>query len=396
MVRASPFVIVRALTPAPAIELDVNYIAEHHENLNHILVFLTITGAMPGVDVSVEVLPRLSNSSGGSRLVVKAGSQRSQPLVLPREVVTGKAEVRSQNGHFEVKLATSTSSSATSAQHTPLLDATQLGDIHPTSFICSSCSLPIVQSSRISQYRDLPSEHWQELVDAWMCHADQKLHDDVKKNSKGFWPKPGEALVGGSYILFEESVITKSNLHPSAVKKVSPISSLCLFHFRAIKKAGVGIIHQRLLDGLGLPIPRIANEAHRGFGTWAGMGPWSEVILLVDTKRPISTFSSNNSPDLRSTTGELHSRIHIYYFYFYLIPLSLGTPMLINPLARRRLASRHMYLWCDCREAAGWTNCRCIPCISAPQVRPPTRQPFERVRSTLRYSSLETDSSRAL
>jgi len=59
-----------------------------------------------------------------------------------------------------------------------------------------------------------PSEHWQELIDAWMCHPDQKLHEHVVKHGKmGFWPQPDQALVGGSYILFEAACISKANLY---------------------------------------------------------------------------------------------------------------------------------------------------------------------------------------
>ena len=46
-----------------------------------------------------------------------------------------------------------------------------------------------------------------------MCHSDQRLHEHVKKHSaQGFWPQEGEALVGGSYILFEESAVVRSNV----------------------------------------------------------------------------------------------------------------------------------------------------------------------------------------
>jgi len=45
-----------------------------------------------------------------------------------------------------------------------------------------------------------------------MCHADQKLHSHVAKHGQGFWPEAGQALVGGSYILFEESSVVKTHL----------------------------------------------------------------------------------------------------------------------------------------------------------------------------------------
>jgi len=45
-----------------------------------------------------------------------------------------------------------------------------------------------------------------------MCHTDQNLHEQVARHSRGFWPEAGQALVGGSYILFEESSIVANNL----------------------------------------------------------------------------------------------------------------------------------------------------------------------------------------
>ncbi|KDR80336.1 hypothetical protein GALMADRAFT_242712 [Galerina marginata CBS 339.88] len=198
---------------------DVVYVAENHENLHHTLVFVAVTKVKPGTEVQAEVLPPFldPSSEAGDHLVVKAGTYSSLPLMLPTHTTPGSKEVRTQSGHYEVKLMNQASSSSLEQnEHTsaPLLDASQLTSINPTSFLCASCSLPLIQSSRVETYRDLPSEHWEELVEAWMCHSDQKLHEQVSKHGKrGFWPSPGQALVGGSYILFEESAMNTNNLH---------------------------------------------------------------------------------------------------------------------------------------------------------------------------------------
>ncbi|KAH9478581.1 hypothetical protein JR316_0009038 [Psilocybe cubensis] len=210
---------------------DVVYVAENHENLNHTLVFATITGGKTGAEIQAEVLPPfLGNASDGSdHLVIKSGPHSSLPLMLPAHIIPGLKDVRVQSGHYEIKLMNqahpvSTTSSSSSLLPTtpeqtddtppPLLDATQLASINPTSFLCASCSLPLIQSSRVMQYRDLPSEHWEELVEAWMCHGDQKLNEQVaKQGRRGFWPARGQGLVGGSYILFEQDAMIENNLH---------------------------------------------------------------------------------------------------------------------------------------------------------------------------------------
>ncbi|KAL0069209.1 hypothetical protein AAF712_003572 [Marasmius tenuissimus] len=199
---------VQELTEHNVAMFEVNYLAEFHENLQHVLIFFTCSGAHAGVDIVAEVVP----SSSGSSLDDE-WTEHFLTAPLPGRVTSGKKEVKVQSGHYEIKLQTLPSSPM---EHRPLLDATQLSTEKPTTFICASCSLPIVQSNKVHSYRDLPSEHWEELVDAWMCHPSQKLHDDVVQRSKsGFWPEPGYALVGGSYILFEESAMTRDNVHSS-------------------------------------------------------------------------------------------------------------------------------------------------------------------------------------
>ena len=203
---------------------DIVYVAENHENLHHVLIFFNITSGVPEADVQAEVMPLFLNlpMNGGDHLVIKSGPHASLPLMLPAHTDSGKKEVRPQRGHYEIKLTTKSVGSPSPAtvgesNSTSLLDASQITTLNPVSFVCASCSLPLVQSSKIV-YRDLPSEHWEELVEAWMCHSDQKLNDHVANHSKkGFWPSPGQALVGGSYILFEEGAMNTANLHIAGI-----------------------------------------------------------------------------------------------------------------------------------------------------------------------------------
>lgn len=193
--------------------LDISYVAEYHENLQHVLVFMSVSGMKSGVDLEAEVL---SDPSGSARdyLLLRRGDINSPLLSLPARVELGRKEVKVGGEHYEIKLPVPSGSSGQSphAATPALLDATELSTIHPSSYICASCSLPLVQSSRLSGYRDLPSEHWEELVDAWMCHADQKLQSHIMQHSvEGFWPSEDTALVGGSYILFDESAMVKNN-----------------------------------------------------------------------------------------------------------------------------------------------------------------------------------------
>lgn len=199
----------------------MSYVAEHHENLRHVLAFLNVSGLTAGVNLEAFVGSGANDLVDGSNstLVLRSGAIESPALALPVYAKPGAQEVRVQGLHYEVKVAT-LDSPLPKAEPLPLLDAEQLRSRAPTSFICASCSLPLVHGSRIVRYDDLPSEHWAELVDVWMCHTDQALNAQVAKHAKGLWPHSGQALVGGSYILFDKSATVSANLWPAPRNKV--------------------------------------------------------------------------------------------------------------------------------------------------------------------------------
>ena len=236
--------------------LTVRYVAEHHENLQHVVIFLGVDeGMIPGKNLEAEVMPMVGDSSKGDRIVLTCGHHASPPLGLPVPVLSGKKEVKVHGGHYEIKLLTETRLSEepidassmsgflglsleSSLNEPPsLLDATHLTSLQPTSFICASCSLALVHppsnstatsptspsstSSSPLIFRDLPSEHWEEFLESWMCHGDQRLNDSVIAQGQGFCPEKGHALVGGSYVLFEESSVVANNFKEVGVSAVS-------------------------------------------------------------------------------------------------------------------------------------------------------------------------------
>jgi hypothetical protein len=222
-VRAAVFPDPYYLAP---LGLQVSYVAEHHEGLRHVIAFLNVSGTMPGVNLEASVVGGSKDTDGvESTLILRSGSVESPALALPARTQPGSQEVRVQGLHYEVKVATPDPQSPR-AEPLPLLDAEQLGARAPTTFICASCSLPLVYGTRITRYDDLPSEHWAELVDAWMCHTDQTLNAQVARHANGFWPQSGQALVGGSYILFDKSAAVSANLRLTEKHKVSLLGAV--------------------------------------------------------------------------------------------------------------------------------------------------------------------------
>jgi hypothetical protein len=249
----------------------------------------------------------------------------------------GKKEVKVQSGHLEVKLDCTTPQPnghgsppyAGDSPGTGLLDATQLKALNPTTFICASCSLPLVQSSRLSRYNDLPSEHWAELLEAWMCHSDQKLTDRVAVYANGLWPTPGQALVGGSYVLFESSSLVMSNIRVSDRSKVS-FTRFSNMSFSFVPGLYVSFLSPPLpgpeegLHWVFLPVVvvlpcgclcasgsepmQVLNGSALGIST---LGERRQALLLADTQRPrLNLFSLNNPHVQRSMLWELPMRIH--------------------------------------------------------------------------------------
>lgn len=78
---------------------------------------------------------------------------------------------------------------------------------------CKACSAVVVGEGVISQWKDLPSENWAELMDLWFCHKPHEHdhdHDDTKAAaaSKGFADQskvlnePGTGMVDSLSFLF--------------------------------------------------------------------------------------------------------------------------------------------------------------------------------------------------
>ncbi|CAG8496554.1 9367_t:CDS:2 [Ambispora leptoticha] len=102
----------------------------------------------------------------------------------------------------------------------PPLTAKELGPLK--SILCSWCKFPLVNSNAFIKVMDLPSEHWLELLDCWMCHQEdyqQALLGDVIAKEK-------IAMVGNTYILVHPSDILKPALDlEDGMSAVDPVDT---------------------------------------------------------------------------------------------------------------------------------------------------------------------------
>ncbi|GAA5916667.1 hypothetical protein JCM6882_002260 [Rhodosporidiobolus microsporus] len=185
-----------------------DWITEESRNLGTLVVtFWPRSSSAFSRDDEFEVLA----VEGESIVVAPSRGGPASRLSLPCRVVPQQANVSSSasSAIHEVKLITSnpspTKSRADLEVHTPL-STDELRRSMPTSFACSVCSTQLADARSIRRYNALPSEHWAELLDAWMCHQDQELSADLIAKGKGIKPRRDEGLVGTSYVLLPAEV----------------------------------------------------------------------------------------------------------------------------------------------------------------------------------------------
>ncbi|CAG8510274.1 44565_t:CDS:2 [Gigaspora margarita] len=69
---------------------------------------------------------------------------------------------------------------------------------------CGYCKIPLLKTDTFSKIMDMPSEHWAELIECWMCHQEDypqaRMNDIIVREHIG--------LVGNTYLL----------IHPKDVK----------------------------------------------------------------------------------------------------------------------------------------------------------------------------------
>lgn len=103
------------------------------------------------------------------------------------------------------------------------LSAAQLSSIESLS--CAVCASSSGLNVSGVTWRALPSEGWEELVDAWMCHGDQELNRSLTETAVKFASKvtkeeTQEGWVGDSYLLLPQSAVKGSFLEGDGIVSI--------------------------------------------------------------------------------------------------------------------------------------------------------------------------------
>ena len=221
---------------------SVSYVAEHQENLRAVQIMLHIDGSPSKHDLRLETGAPQGDAELHEVILVSKESASSLRISLPTAVYPAQCvSLTSHDLHLEAKLSAlpSATSSAGSSTHSIVnhaLSAAELRHLQPKALCCGACDRTVAVLSASTVYKDLPSEHWAEMMEVWMCHADPKFTARIAQQTRdGFWPNESTVLVGGSYLLVDSQQAKKHDIVHSGTEVGVVLCSVSLFP-RAYKK----------------------------------------------------------------------------------------------------------------------------------------------------------------
>ena len=200
----------------------VSYVAEYQENLRIVQIMLHGIGIPMKDDLSIETVALSRPCSKVDQAIVssKRDPATTLRLSLPVSVYPEQSLPFTLNDlQLEAKLAAPPSTTAVSLASINTvvphaLSASELREVRLEGLCCTSCDREVANLSSATVFKDLPSEHWAEMMDVWMCHDDAAFTSRLASRTKdGFWPSKGVVLVGGSYLLVDGGQAKKHQLH---------------------------------------------------------------------------------------------------------------------------------------------------------------------------------------
>lgn len=209
-------------------ENNVTYVVEHQENLRSLQVLVHGIGISSNLELNIQTLPSSSGSTNTAVITSKWEPSLSIDVALPVLVYSDQiTPLVPQSLYQEAKLSALPTPPASNALIiTHALSAPDFRSLKATVLCCAICerhlaSLPFSRDPK-QAYKDLPSDHWAEMIDIWMCHDDPAFTARLAgMTEEGFWPRDGGVLVGGSYLLVEKTSGQWETLRMGTQKEVS-------------------------------------------------------------------------------------------------------------------------------------------------------------------------------
>lgn len=195
--------------------MEASVALEYQRHIHRVSVFVLTN---PAQSLNDDLLCRVTSAEDSVRCVAMEHPQLVQLQVhVPWPLVPGVYTAPFQDG-FEVTIPVEPQStravfSASWLQQWRTLDTLQ----------CAHCLTPLVRFPTRADVRALPSASWEELVDAWMCHGDQRLNISVTRGRESVGtarlPAANEVWVGSFLVKTSSAHLEPGAVHVSPAKQ---------------------------------------------------------------------------------------------------------------------------------------------------------------------------------
>jgi hypothetical protein len=172
------------------------------------------------------------------QMIVNIGSKQGT-LTLPARSANVEHKTSKDGDKWTVRLPLVESSADSQASRLPTIpySASELKLISCGQLSCAECYTRVADLSAIRTYLSLPSQHWEELVDAWMCHEDQELNETLIKAQSGLechrGLRDGQAHISDRHIIMSSS---NADLNAVEITEVSAIQFSGRYPKRILKR----------------------------------------------------------------------------------------------------------------------------------------------------------------
>ncbi|KAI8378541.1 ubiquitin-conjugating enzyme E2-binding protein [Blakeslea trispora] len=145
-------------------------------------------------DTVVADLSQVNTSVSTQNLVVNQPTTSSTDSLIPWEIKLSLIDTQKRSQQTELK------------EWWPAKDLAETDHL-----VCQHCLQPLIETYQY-QFKDLPSEHWYELVECWICHETKP--EEHKSRMRPILAKPNVILVGTTYVLIHAQNILQAAVQP--------------------------------------------------------------------------------------------------------------------------------------------------------------------------------------
>jgi len=196
---SEPSAMSKATTP--------DFVLEQHKNINcyQLLVKLPMTAGSATVEA-----PTTKLSPRQLILQYTCGEQKyCLDLTFERAVESSKCAMTIQTDHISVRLPLAPRTAAELADGCADIDSDSLpiptrAELEPSNLStlsCRFCEAELTRTGALKSAKPLPSEHWAELAEFWVCHECNLGSNPLWSGSLVLKPRQSRCLVGSSYLL---------------------------------------------------------------------------------------------------------------------------------------------------------------------------------------------------